>query len=133
MEDLEACTTTSKRYDMGRCFGMYLLWIKCTTFITYLVNSFLNEFTLINFVIICFSLQISYDLSPTDEMKKYCLSEVHSKWKDFKYILTKDYIRGKKQGKDPCQEYTIPAADWSAFVASRQDPDFLVNIFYPLP
>ena len=72
-------------------------------------------------------LQHTYDLPITERMKKYCLSEVRAKWKDFKYLLNKDYIKGKKQEEDPCKGYLISSEEWQAFVASRQDPKFLVN------
>ena len=75
-------------------------------------------------------LQHTYDLQTTERMKRYCLSEVRGKWKDFKYLLTKDYIRGKKKEEDPCQGYLISSEEWRTFVASRQDPKFLVSYFF---
>ena len=74
-------------------------------------------------------MQQSYDLPQTEDVRKYCLREVHSKWKDFKYILTRDYVKGKKQGEDPCLVYLIPTDQWRTFIASRHDPKFVVKSF----
>ncbi|XP_028789646.1 uncharacterized protein LOC114745651 [Neltuma alba] len=67
----------------------------------------------------------TYDVPPTREMKKHWLQQVRERWKDFKTMLTRVYIRGAKKNEDPCLKYSfLDQETWRKFVESRQDPEF---------
>lgn len=68
---------------------------------------------------------LTYDIPPTLEMKKYWLQQIRDRWKDFKSMLTRVYIRGDKKNEDPCSEYKfLDQETWREFVKSREDPEF---------
>ncbi|WVY90706.1 hypothetical protein V8G54_036220 [Vigna mungo] len=64
---------------------------------------------------------------PDDErIRKKILSQIATRWRDFKTTMTRKFVFGSKQNKTPCTKYKISDEAWVQFKESRLTQEWQV-------
>ncbi|KOM34780.1 hypothetical protein LR48_Vigan02g093000 [Vigna angularis] len=61
----------------------------------------------------------NWDIPNDEKIRKKILSHITVRWRDFKTIMTRQYVFGSKQNNTPCTKYKITEEEWLQFKESR--------------
>nr|KYP49912.1 hypothetical protein KK1_028305 [Cajanus cajan] len=63
-----------------------------------------------------------YQIEDNAILREKILQHVSTRFRQYKFFLTRVWINGKQKGNSPCDKYNIDPEDWEKFKQVRNDP-----------